>query len=137
MSKVTKWAVERARAAMQKVIDKKVFDFANKHPVKREQPTCSELLQLAVKDPKWQAYCVRKANAGESHLYINDSNIIKQSPAARERFDNWEAGEKPRVKVIALYKEDLSAKMDAIITNAVIGGIDSADLLKQVEQFCK
>ena len=137
MSKVTKWAVERAKTAMKEAIDRKMCRFEDLHQPKREEPTTSELMLLAVKDPKWQAYAVRKANAGDNNIYIRDEDIVSHSPAARELLDNWKASEKPRRKMIDDHKANLNSAMESIITRAVIGDMDSADLLKEVEQFCK
>ena len=137
MSKVTKWAVETAKSEMSGTIRVKMANWDKANPIKGRDIPHVEIVGIAMKDPKWQAYVLARVKRGNNEVYIGRPELEAQSPMVAAAVKaNAGTDEKRNQK-----RADLLAKLetwrDEIIRTAIIGDMDSADLLKAVNDFCK
>ena len=137
MSKVTKWAVETAKEAMNGAIRVKMAKWDKANPTKAREFSRQALAEIAVSDPAWQRHVITRAKRGYSDIDIRDSDFESNSPLVADAIKKNCAVDATRNKARAEVNAALCEKRDKIIRAAIIGDCDGAELLKQVNEFCK
>lgn len=137
MAKLTKWAVETAKATMNDAINKKLMAYDKAHPLKAKTFKPGELAEIAVKDPLWLAHVVRCAKKGYGDVGIRDYTFDRDSPACAAALKKNLALDKARDEARQKLRNELFERRDTILRTAVVGGYASTDLLREVNAFCR
>lgn len=136
MSKVTKFAVQTATKAMDESISSRMRNWEKKNPKKAKDIPTYDLAKVAITDPKWlnEVLAHVKQDCTRIGLYQND--FEEMSPMAAAMIAANDEVDKKRNAEYEVLKDSLTLKKDQIIRDAIIGGMDSADLLIAVNKFC-
>ena len=137
MAKVTKWAVETAKEAMNATIRVKMAKWDKAHPSKARAFSRAELAEIAVSDPSWQRTVITRAKRGCADVDIRDSGFEANSPLVASALKKHRLVDTARDEMRAQVNDVLCVKRDQIIRAAIIGNCETADLLKEVNEFCK
>lgn len=137
MSKVTKWSVETAKEAMNGAILVKMSKWDKANPTKAREFSRQALAEIAVSDPAWQRHVITCAKRGYCDIDIRDSYLESNSPLVADAIKKNNDIDAARNKARSELETSLQAKRDKIIRAAIIGDCDGAELLKQVNEFCK
>lgn len=137
MSKVTKWAVETAKESMNDTIRLKMANWDKVNPAKARGLNRREMAEIAVEDPAWKKHVIERARRGHYDVDIRDSDFEACSPLVAAAVKKNEAIDATRNKARAAYEGDLLNLRDEICRSAIIGDMESVDLLKAVNAFCK
>lgn len=135
MSKVTKWAVEAADREMREAQGVMQRKWQHDHPCKAKDLTSAELVVIAMKDPKWQEYVVRRAK-NYSRIDIDVSTLSANSPKVKAVVEANNKVDTVRDKEYEKVCAENNRKRAELIRRAIIGGMDSTAFLKEVNEFC-
>lgn len=137
MTKVTKWAVETAKEAMNATIRVKMAKWDKAHPCKAVPFSHAQIAEIAVSDPAWQKVVIARAKRGYGDVDIHDSDFEANSPHVAAALKKNRLVDTARDEMRAKVNDVLCEKRDGIIRAAIIGNCETADLLKEVNEFCK
>jgi hypothetical protein len=137
MSKVTKWAVETAKEAMNGAIRVKMAKWDKANPPKAREFSRQTLAEIAVSDPAWQRQVITRAKRGYSDIDIRDSDFESNSPLVADAIKKNRAVDATRNKAREEVHTALCEKRDQIARKAIIGDCEAAELLKEVNEFCR
>ena len=137
MSKITKWAVETAKDAMNTAINKKLAGFDKKNPKKAVSLSVADMAKIAVKDPEWQRVVVERAMRGCYAIDIRSHNFENDSPMVAAAVKKSNAVDAKRDEAREKLNDELCESRDSILNSAIIGDYDSDNLLVAVKEFCK
>jgi len=137
MSKVTKWAVETAKNEMWEAICMKMVKWDKEHPLKAKKLSGVALAEIAIKDPAWLRQVVDHVRRGNHDIDLYDSDFAELSPMVAEAIKKNNAVDAVRNKYRGQIESAMKQCQEKVIRTAIIGDMDSADLLKAVNDFCK
>lgn len=137
MAKVTKWAVETANDTMNATIRVKMSKWDKLHPSKARAFSRAEIAEIAVSDPAWQKHVIARAKRGCRDVDIRDSDFEAASPSVAAALKKNRLVDTARDEMREQVNAVLCEKRDQIVREAIIGNCETADLLKEVNAFCK
>ena len=137
MAKVTKWAVETAKEAMDDAIRVKMAKWDKEHPSKARELSRVELAEIAVNDPAWLRHVIARAKRGCGEVDIRTSDFETHSPQVVAALKKNDAVDTARNKLREAFNSALCEKRDQITRAAIIGDCEANELLLAVNEFCK